>query len=912
MEMVNKLLFVSLLMCLTSICLVAGTGALIDPPARSVLWKYGFEVATNYDYMRVNCGGLDKIREQNGKCGVCGDPYDGPKDNELNGKYGSGTIGRYYPAETQDIHVKVDLTGYLQGYFEFRICAANKNPVTQECLNRNLLPIKEGFTNGSPMRFYPTENGVYNLTIAIPPGFTCERCVLQWRYYTGNSWGVNPDGRQCIGCGLQEQFQNCADIRIGGSIPESMKSNKLYKEMGWLDFKQQMPSFTSDNIKIAQADDLRIKASKFGASTLNSTTINMVNNITNDVMNIDESLRVPTSQSTGMPILSGGSQRSNHPTLVSTDSETFSQLPSSNQNNLIAKNVNSVLKGKTTGKTAQPDILSPNLSPIIKFEKPVEPSQPVTEKGRLLATKNKNSHQSFNGNSLDVTVSKPVENDISPTLQGSSGDLTWPFVKEGTGRKLPEILHKNSLTRIDSDGTATSLSIEQARDSHISSSKLSTFPGAINTATISERTSAITFNSKLPRNVPGLKSESLGPTNTLKTLDLTKMSGFNTPLVRPITTSRARDTRMGLTIQAVSRPSDSSAPAVSQGFNMVGEKHVPGQGVLGLKEAPTPLIDKDIVPQSSSRRSINIGSVPSNSGSVQRGPNPVQPSLAAFEGQHSSVSQQGTHGMVSVVFSRNDSSATGVPSASVDQRTISQTFKTDDPRHNIESLHSNIPGGINPMLQNRGTRTVFQFPQNNFPSAAGQLTQHVGQGRNVMTAQSVAPGANGRSSPSRTQERIPGLIVIPQNVNQPVQVVDAPNMNPSAPSFMTFMPWSPTFSQIGATSPGGVDATFAQASSQTGTGTGMIPEIPRTSPMLAQPLFNADMGDIPAPRVPQPVPIQNGPLLQGMGPFPGNQPGPLPIMPLQTVLGGPGVDPRGLPLGPRVFAPWRPQPFGLR
>ena len=31
----------------------------------------------------------------------------------------------------------------------------------------------------------------------------------------GNSWGTEENGRSCLGCGLQEEFRNCADISIG-------------------------------------------------------------------------------------------------------------------------------------------------------------------------------------------------------------------------------------------------------------------------------------------------------------------------------------------------------------------------------------------------------------------------------------------------------------------------------------------------------------------------------------------------------------------------------------------------------------------------------------------------------------------------------------------------------------------------
>ena len=48
-----------------------------------------------------------------------------------------------------------------------------------------------------------TSNGVYTMHYQLPDGVTCERCVLQWYYQTGNS----PDG-------YPEAFWNCADIEI--------------------------------------------------------------------------------------------------------------------------------------------------------------------------------------------------------------------------------------------------------------------------------------------------------------------------------------------------------------------------------------------------------------------------------------------------------------------------------------------------------------------------------------------------------------------------------------------------------------------------------------------------------------------------------------------------------------------------
>ncbi|CAF1002067.1 unnamed protein product, partial [Brachionus calyciflorus] len=57
-----------------------------------------------------------------------------------------------------------------------------------------------------------------NIRLVLPSGLTCNRCVFQWRYHTGNSWGVDPvSGQGGLGEGAQEEFYGCSDIKIGGS-----------------------------------------------------------------------------------------------------------------------------------------------------------------------------------------------------------------------------------------------------------------------------------------------------------------------------------------------------------------------------------------------------------------------------------------------------------------------------------------------------------------------------------------------------------------------------------------------------------------------------------------------------------------------------------------------------------------------
>lgn len=65
-------------------------------------------------------------------------------------------------------------------------------------------------------RYYPGpgNNVVFRSTYKLPDGVTCSQCVLQWRYVAGNNWGNCPNGTGMVGCGPQEEFRGCADVKI--------------------------------------------------------------------------------------------------------------------------------------------------------------------------------------------------------------------------------------------------------------------------------------------------------------------------------------------------------------------------------------------------------------------------------------------------------------------------------------------------------------------------------------------------------------------------------------------------------------------------------------------------------------------------------------------------------------------------
>ncbi|XP_012548192.1 uncharacterized protein LOC105842064 [Bombyx mori] len=191
----------------------SGHGRLIEPPSRASAWRFGFDTPHNYNDHELFCGGFSRQWNKNdGKCGVCGDPWDAstPRAHELGGRFGKGIIVRKY-APKSTITIKVELTASHNGFFEFRVCEEPKS-TTQECLDKYVLKMD----GKDSTKFYPRDgNKVYEMKYQLPEGLECSHCVMQWRYIAGNNWGKCENGTESVGCGPQEEFRACADIAIG-------------------------------------------------------------------------------------------------------------------------------------------------------------------------------------------------------------------------------------------------------------------------------------------------------------------------------------------------------------------------------------------------------------------------------------------------------------------------------------------------------------------------------------------------------------------------------------------------------------------------------------------------------------------------------------------------------------------------
>ncbi|KAF7987860.1 hypothetical protein HCN44_003723 [Aphidius gifuensis] len=210
-----KLIITVGLLCL-NICEIFGHGYMSNPPSRSSAWKKGFKTPINWDDNGLYCGGLTtQFSINKGKCGLCGDDYrmKTPRSNENGGKFGLGVIVATYN-ESQEINVTIVISANHLGTFEFSLCPLEdeKSIETEECFDKYPLKLSTGedkYTLTSKKR------GLYEISLVLPEGLSCDHCTMRWHWRSANNWGTCADKKkQAMGCGAQETFRNCADIKI--------------------------------------------------------------------------------------------------------------------------------------------------------------------------------------------------------------------------------------------------------------------------------------------------------------------------------------------------------------------------------------------------------------------------------------------------------------------------------------------------------------------------------------------------------------------------------------------------------------------------------------------------------------------------------------------------------------------------
>lgn len=90
-------------------------GYLSDPPSRASAWlvdKDFVDCCKNYDYNQMYCGGKMRQWEVNGgRCGICGDAWDGDREYEKGGGKYLGKIVKAFVKNTP-MSVKVQVSCY--------------------------------------------------------------------------------------------------------------------------------------------------------------------------------------------------------------------------------------------------------------------------------------------------------------------------------------------------------------------------------------------------------------------------------------------------------------------------------------------------------------------------------------------------------------------------------------------------------------------------------------------------------------------------------------------------------------------------------------------------------------------------------------------------------------------------------
>ncbi|ESO93013.1 hypothetical protein LOTGIDRAFT_119849, partial [Lottia gigantea] len=194
---------------------VSGRARLIEPPMRSSIWRYNiYNVPKNLMDDHLNCGGFEyQWTVANGRCGSCGDPYFGPSNNIYPGIYANNVMTRTV-TQGSFLNVSVFADQNQLGYFRFYLCPDMNGQEyidLDECFDKHPLQILDTF---SSTYYVGSGGGVFNMKLILPVNVFCQHCVLKWAYVTGKEGRDLHSCRNCLGCGPQETFINCADITI--------------------------------------------------------------------------------------------------------------------------------------------------------------------------------------------------------------------------------------------------------------------------------------------------------------------------------------------------------------------------------------------------------------------------------------------------------------------------------------------------------------------------------------------------------------------------------------------------------------------------------------------------------------------------------------------------------------------------
>lgn len=121
----------------------------------------------------------------------------------------------------QTVPVTIDFTAPHGGRWEVQLC--DRVPETEDCFQSLLLDNGQTYWDFPLGIEYP--QGFLTM-VKLPDGVTCDNCVMRVHWRCVQNWGTCDDSATCecipdsgnppggMGCGAQQTFRACADIKI--------------------------------------------------------------------------------------------------------------------------------------------------------------------------------------------------------------------------------------------------------------------------------------------------------------------------------------------------------------------------------------------------------------------------------------------------------------------------------------------------------------------------------------------------------------------------------------------------------------------------------------------------------------------------------------------------------------------------
>jgi len=176
--------------------------ALMDPPARNVLWRAGWSLPQHPQDDYLICS-----EEAGRSCPPCGDSADSPRPlpHQAGGEWAQGILARNY-TQGETISVQVSVTNSHKGPLEFKLCPHDdvKTPVKQSCLDKYPLRVVDPPGGAAVTADYQATQEL-TFKLQLPAGLTCHQCIVQMTNYAEQFKPSNV------------MFRNCADVSIGSS-----------------------------------------------------------------------------------------------------------------------------------------------------------------------------------------------------------------------------------------------------------------------------------------------------------------------------------------------------------------------------------------------------------------------------------------------------------------------------------------------------------------------------------------------------------------------------------------------------------------------------------------------------------------------------------------------------------------------